>query len=669
MATLAVKYRPQTFEDVCGQSNIISILTNQLKEKSFKNAYLFCGPSGCVDSETEFFNGEDWKKISEYKQGEKVLVVDYNKNAHLEAPTKFIDLPCDKLNHFVSKYGLDMCISNEHRIIYSYRGRTDKKRIWKFGKEIYCSDLLEKWGKGKKPNIKLETTFLYSGKGINLSDSEIKISIMVFADGHFRNNSNLCYVNLKKPRKIQRAELLLKEGNIRFNKTFKNNGYVVFSFKAPVKSKTFPKSWYECSAHQFKVICDEIMHWDGDYIKRNRFFSINKSDADFIQFSFATQGIRSTIYTDCRINRVLTKKLASGIDKDYCYNNSICYTVIASKGRKDSTVGLPTLLNSVNTVTPKNKRQYCFSVSTGMWVMRRNNKIAITGNCGKTTLARIFAKKLNNGGGSIIEIDAASNNGVDDVRTIIKDAQFMPLDGSYKIYILDECHLFSNGAWNAMLKLIEEPPAKTIFIFCTTDPQKIPATILGRVQRYNFTKLSDNQIISRLESILLKEGISTFEKDALHLIARISKGGMRDSISTMEKCLGFDKNLTVDTVTTSLGIIGFDSMFNLFNYIYSKDTANTLKYIDNLYEMGLDLKVFIVNFIQYLIDISKYIITNDYTCSSLPISYKNKIDSIKIKREDLLNLIDGLVKLNSIIKYESNPLVFVQAFLLRVSLK
>lgn len=289
--------------------------------------------------------------------------------------------------------------------------------------------------------------------------------------------------------------------------------------------------------------------------------------------------------------------------------------------------------------------------------------------CGKTTLARIFAKKLNNGGGSIIEIDAASNNGVDDVRTIIKDAQFMPLDGSYKIYILDECHLFSTGAWNAMLKLIEEPPSKTIFIFCTTDPQKIPSTILGRVQRYNFTKLSDNQIISRLEHILSKEGISIFEKDALYLIARISKGGMRDSISTMEKCLGFDKKLTVDNVTKSLGIIGYDSMFSLIKFIHSKDTANVLKYIDNLYENGLDLKVFIVNFIQYLIDLSKYLITNDYSCSSLPISYKEQIDSLKITKDDLVSLIDGLVKLNGLIKYESNPLVFVQAFLLRVSLK
>lgn len=668
MATLAVKYRPKQFEDVCGQSNIISILNNQLEEKSFKNAYLFCGPSGCVDSETEFFNGLEWKKISEYKQGEKVLVVDCNKKAHLEVPSKFIDLPCTKLNHFVSKYGLDMCISDEHRIIYSYRGRVGNERIWKFGKEIYCSNLLESWKKGNKPNIKIETTFLYDGKGINLSDEEIKVSVMVFADGSFRENGNVCYVNLKKQRKIQRAELLLKESNIPFNKIFKNNGYVVFSFKAPIKSKIFPKYWYKCSNHQFKIICDEIMNWDGDYNKRNRFFSINKSDADFVQFAFATQGIRSTIYTDIRPNKVISKTSASGIEKRYFYESQVCYSVLVSLGRKDSLVGLPVSLNDISTIRPKNSRQYCFSVSTGMWVMRRNSRIAITGNCGKTTLARIFAKKLNNGGGSIIEIDAASNNGVDDVRTIIKDAQFMPLDGSYKIYILDECHLFSTGAWNAMLKLIEEPPAKTIFIFCTTDPQKIPATIIGRVQRYNFTKISDNQIVERLKHILETEKITTYDVPSLQLIARISKGGMRDSISTMEKCLGFDTNLTVENITKALGIVGYDDMFCLLDYIVHKNTSSVIKKIDELYSNGVDIKIFIVNLIQFLLDISRYLITSDFSVSYLPPSYKEKVDSIGLKKEFLVELIEGLIKLNGCVKYESNPLVFFQSFLIRVSL-
>lgn len=288
--------------------------------------------------------------------------------------------------------------------------------------------------------------------------------------------------------------------------------------------------------------------------------------------------------------------------------------------------------------------------------------------CGKTTLARIFAKKLNNGGGSIIEIDAASNNGVDDVRTIIKDAQFMPLDGSYKIYILDECHLFSTGAWNAMLKLIEEPPSKTIFIFCTTDPQKIPATIIGRVQRYNFTKISDNQIVERLKHILETEKITTYDVPSLQLIARISKGGMRDSISTMEKCLGFDTNLTVENITKALGIVGYDDMFCLLDYIVHKNTSSVIKKIDELYSNGVDIKIFIVNLIQFLLDISRYLITSDFSVSYLPPSYKEKVDSIGLKKEFLVELIEGLIKLNGCVKYESNPLVFFQSFLIRVSL-
>lgn len=288
--------------------------------------------------------------------------------------------------------------------------------------------------------------------------------------------------------------------------------------------------------------------------------------------------------------------------------------------------------------------------------------------CGKTTLARIFAKKLNNGGGSIIEIDAASNNSVDDVRTIIKDAQFLPIDGLYKIYILDECHLFSIGAWNAMLKLIEEPPARTIFMFCTTDPQKIPSTIISRVQRYNFTKIGDKQIVNRLKVILDSEGIKDYQPDALQLIAKISMGGMRDSISTMEKCLCFNKELTVENVTKALGIISYDIMLNILKAIVDKDTSLVLNLLDTLYSNGVDLKVFLGNFLQFLSDISRYIITKEYHFSSLPQSYKSTIDSLNISKEQMLELVEGLIKLNGYVKYESNPLVFIQTFFVRSSL-
>lgn len=288
--------------------------------------------------------------------------------------------------------------------------------------------------------------------------------------------------------------------------------------------------------------------------------------------------------------------------------------------------------------------------------------------CGKTTLGRIFAKKLNNGGGSIIEIDAASNNGVDDVRQIIKDSQFLPLDGSYKVYIIDEVHMFSTGAFNAMLKLIEEPPAKTIFILCTTDPQKIPATILGRVQRYNLTKITDDKIISRLKQILKQENISTYDEASLQLIAKLSKGGMRDSISTMEKCLGYNQNLTTENISKALGVVNYDIMIQIISNIEQKDSKNLMLCIDKIYSQGIDLKLFIVDLIKFLLDLVKYKLCNNYDISCLPQGYKQAIDKLKLDKEQLSDIIDGLIKLNNYIKYESNPIVFIEAFLLRVSL-
>ena len=125
--------------------------------------------------------------------------------------------------------------------------------------------------------------------------------------------------------------------------------------------------------------------------------------------------------------------------------------------------------------------------------------------CGKTTNARIFADEINKHEGNPIELDAASNSGVDDVRNIIQQAKTKSLDSEYKVFIIDECHSLSNTAWQAFLKLIEEPPAKSIFIFCTTNPEKIPKTILSRVQRYDFKRISQQGIVDRLKYIIEQE--------------------------------------------------------------------------------------------------------------------------------------------------------------------
>ena len=181
--------------------------------------------------------------------------------------------------------------------------------------------------------------------------------------------------------------------------------------------------------------------------------------------------------------------------------------------------------------------------------------------CGKTTCARIFANDINKGEGNPIELDAASNNGVDDVRNIIQQAKTKSINSEYKIFIIDECHALSNSAWQAMLKIIEEPPAKSIFIFCTTDPQKIPKTILSRVQRYDFQRISQKGIVDRLWCILDKEHYNDISREnldysdnALEYIAKLADGGMRDAITFLDKCLAYHPKLTLKHVTEALPI-------------------------------------------------------------------------------------------------------------------
>lgn len=193
---------------------------------------------------------------------------------------------------------------------------------------------------------------------------------------------------------------------------------------------------------------------------------------------------------------------------------------------------------------------------------------------GKTTSARIFANMINDGKGNPIEVDAASNSGVDNIRQIIEDAKRKPLDAEYKIFIVDECHSLSNGAWQALLKTLEEPPKFTIFIFCTTDPQKVPATILSRVQRYNFQKISNEGIVDRLISIIQQENdVSNihYDLDAIEYIAKVSNGGMRDAITLMDKCLSLSDVLTLENVLKTIGAEDYNTFILFLTALQNKE--------------------------------------------------------------------------------------------------
>lgn len=276
--------------------------------------------------------------------------------------------------------------------------------------------------------------------------------------------------------------------------------------------------------------------------------------------------------------------------------------------------------------------------------------------CGKTTVARIFANAINSGIGTPIEIDGASNNGVDNVKQIVKEASERSISGKYKVYIIDECHALTNQAWQAFLKCIEEPPTYTIFIFCTTDPQKIPATILNRVMRFNFTRIPNKFIEERLTYICNSENFLNY-KDACNYISRICKGQMRDAISLLEKCADYDIDLKIDNVLMAIGNQSHDLYFKLTNNIIDGNIVVVTKIIDTLYNEGTDLKLFVDNYLTFILDILKYSICKDIEVTRIPISDKEKLD-YAINFENASNyynyIVDKCLDCKNMIKTDSD---------------
>ena len=241
-----------------------------------------------------------------------------------------------------------------------------------------------------------------------------------------------------------------------------------------------------------------------------------------------------------------------------------------------------------------------------------------TRGTGKTSTARIFARAINcldedipcnsceicrgildESVMDIIEIDAASNNSVDDIRELRENSKYPPSSCKYKVYIIDEVHMLSKGAFNALLKVLEEPPEHLLFILATTEPQKLPATILSRCQRYDFKRVSVENIVKNMKDIAGEIGVKV-ETKALELIARNSDGAMRDALSILDQCLSFSRDeITYDYVISILGIVNNELMFSVVDDIINGDTESTLNSLDKIIEEGIDIKQFIKDLILH----------------------------------------------------------------------
>lgn len=314
-----------------------------------------------------------------------------------------------------------------------------------------------------------------------------------------------------------------------------------------------------------------------------------------------------------------------------------------------------------------------------------------TRGTGKTTVAKILAKAVNcehpvDGGPcntcavcrsisdgtsmNVIEIDAASNNGVDNIREIREEVAYRPTQGKYKVYIIDEVHMLSTGAFNALLKTLEEPPSYVIFILATTEVHKIPITILSRCQRYDFRRITIDTIAARLQELLNAEGVEAEEK-AVRYVAKAADGSMRDALSLLDQCIAFylGQTLTYDKVLETLGAVDTEIFGRLLRNVAAGNVTEAIRVLEEMVIQGRELSQFVTDFTWYMRNLllAK---TSDNPEEVIDVSSENlkllKEEAELVDAEILMRYIRVLSELSNQIRYASQKRVLVEVAIIKL---
>lgn len=314
-----------------------------------------------------------------------------------------------------------------------------------------------------------------------------------------------------------------------------------------------------------------------------------------------------------------------------------------------------------------------------------------TRGTGKTTIAKILARSVNcehpvdgspcnecptckailaGVSTNVIEIDAASNNGVDNIREIREEVAYRPTQGRYKVYIIDEVHMLSTGAFNALLKTLEEPPSYVIFILATTEANKIPVTILSRCQRYDFRRITIDTIAARLSELMEKEGVDVEEK-AIRYVAKSGDGSMRDALSLLDQCIAFylGQKLTYDKVLEVLGTVDTEIFSQMLRTILAGDVTGSIRTLETLLNRGKELGQFVTDFTWYLRNLL-LVKSADETEELLDVSTENlkllKEESTMVDDETLIHYIRVLSELSGQLRYAAQKRVLVEVALVKL---
>lgn len=310
---------------------------------------------------------------------------------------------------------------------------------------------------------------------------------------------------------------------------------------------------------------------------------------------------------------------------------------------------------------------------------------------GKTSTARVFAKALNCEKGptenpcnscascraissgsmmDVIEMDAASNRGIDDIRDLREKVNFAPTEGRYKIYIIDEVHMLTTEAFNALLKTLEEPPAYVVFILATTEPNKLPPTILSRCMRFDFTRITTTKIVDRLREVVTDSGIEAEDK-ALLEIARSSQGSVRDALSLLDKAMAFGKEkLSYDEVLTLLGAVSHEVFYDISQAVLQCSSGDILEIVDQVVKQGKDLFKFLDDLLEHFRNLLMVCINADRNLIDVIDEDYVKLQQISkgFTKEKLLSIIGILNDAANDVKWSSQPRIIIEAALVKLTL-
>ena len=683
--SLANKYRPKTFEDVSEQDSIKTILENQIKNNNLKHAYLFCGGAGtgkCLPLNSDIMTLTGYKKMKDIQLGDSLI---------------------DGLGKECKVIGIyPQGIQPVYKVTFSDRTSTlcSLDHIWRVGwysnkqATVRWDDLtlkeIMKRGLKKKNNTS-GWKFRIPIPKINCWNNSVPIDPyllgVLLGDGDLGSSSNI-KVSLYEKDIFNKIKIILNNLGYDLHLCDNNKSEIKdYSIVCSTETKGFinyinnldircrsiekhiPQEYLFTTFENRIKLLQGLFDTDGYIDSHNNFIFTTSSPKLSEDFAFLVRSLGGT-------DTIVEKPSGYKHNGYYiqCHNHFNHYikfdndfefcTSIKHKKRIKNKQNAP-LRRIINIEYVGEEECQCIAVDS-LDSTYMTNDLIVTHN---TTSARIIANLINNGQGRPIEIDCASNNGVDAMRNIQEECRTRPLQGKYKIFILDECHMITTAGWNSMLKILEEPPEYVIFIFCTTDPQKIIGTIMSRVQRFNFKRISTQGIVKRLKYIIEKENIDYFndsnvseeeynarqiaeaqgavyidyEESAIQYIARLAKGGMRDAITTLEKCIDFSPVLTIENVQkVTSGGVDEETLLKLCGLILFKDSKKALIMFNDLYLTGIDTSLFVKLYMEFLQNCIKYLITEDsniVTISDNTIEFLKNNQCLDNLRNQFLNLL------------------------------